>query len=315
MINAQLLVQRTLGKTAPQTEETKPIAIVLPEAPKPEKIPEQPAPEVVIPEPMAEFTQPLTEAPQPEPAVQKETVQENVSLQTDTLKVLEENAPAFSEATIRLALLMAENHRAIRDFMSDLRKVAQTSLKEFRFDLNRIPQEERNNFLTTTRAMVGLLSETFYNKTTCVFQGKLSAVPACMKFLNGGYLETAVAWMTREVIREFAESRGLSWKVQQNAIITDGISKNEVDLLLTVDGRPMLVEVKSGSCKTYDKYFFLGQRYKLLPDAMLLVGANISHEEADIVRDFMEYTVCDLSNYREKLIAMLEKNCGGNKNG
>lgn len=315
MINAQLLVQRTLGKTATQTEEPKSVAIVIPEAPQVMQSPEPPVPEVVVPESVPVIPQPQPEPPMSEPAQQEVPPVEVVSLQTDTLQVLEENAPAFSEATIRLALLMAENHRAIRDFMSDLRKVSQTSLKEFRFDLNRIPQEERNNFLNTTRAMVGLLSDTFYNKTTCVFQGKLSAVPACLKFLNGGYLETAVARMTREITREFAENRGLSWKVQQNAIITDGISKNEVDLLLTVDGRPMLVEVKSGCCKTYDKYFFLGQRYKLLPDAMLLVGANISPEEADIVRDFMEYTVCDLSGYREKLIAMLEKNCGGKENG
>lgn len=326
MINAQLLVKKTVAMTcnlAMEETSSQPIS------PLADPFPHEQDSEIhvtadtdvlgkqeAVPMPVEVMRTGNSEPETDNSALTDDSTAKGISAR-DGIQVVASHEPHFSETTICLAMDMLNQNELLKNLLTELRRAAQTPGKEFRFDLTTYSQGERDRILGITMRMVGLLSDTFYNKASCTLQGRVSAVPACLKFITGMYMELAVGRLTRQIVAEYASQHGYTnYNVQQNVIVTagDATSQNELDLLITLNGIHMVVEVKSGFCKNYDKYFFLAQRYRLLPDMLLLVSANLTAEQVDLIHDFMEYFACDIGNYRETLIQMLDKNCGGKGN-
>ena len=274
---------------------------------KPAEIPEKPeVPFTVEQIDSEDFVPPIPEDIDVQGATACDPFEEDMPMQ-----VIRSAKSDYSPATVKLALDMTNNHPFLKGLLAELRRAAQASPKDFRYDLTPHTQQERDFILDLTmRRMAVMLNDTYYSKSSGLLRGKVSEVPSCIAFLTGGYLEVAIGAISGEVLEEFSSTHDCTLEMLPNAIVTigDGLSRNELDLLITLNDKiNMVVEVKSGRLN-FDKYYYMAQRYRLLPDMMLLICANTDDEQADISRDFMKYTICDADNYRRMLTEMLELN-------
>lgn len=232
--------------------------------------------------------------------------------QTGTvLQLLSSQSKAFSNATIRLAVSMMEHHDALGGFLTELRRAACAPGREFRYNAAALSQQDREQVFSHCEQMVGLLSHPFCNRVTGVVSGKVADVPNCINFLNGGYLELAIEDITRREVERFCQERKLSHQLLRNVVVTDGQAKNELDILMDIDGVKLFIEVKSGNCTDFEKYYFIGRRYGLIPDRILLVSAQLSDDQCQQLHDFLDYYTANLDSYITCLNDMLTKNFGG----
>lgn len=230
---------------------------------------------------------------------------------SDPLQILSWTSKEFSRATTELAISIMTHHEALRDFMGELRRAASTQSRDFRFSMGHLTADQQEQVICHSGRMIGLLTNVYHNRTTGVISGKVSDIPACIEFVKGGYLELAIETITRREVDRFCREHGLEGQVRRNVLVTDGQAKNELDILLDVGGVKMFIEVKSGSCTDFQKYYFIGRRYGLIPDRILLVSAQLSDDQCCQLHDFLEYYTANLDSFTECLNNMLNTNLGG----
>ena len=228
-----------------------------------------------------------------------------------TLQVLSSQGKPFSSATIRLAVSMMEHHAALGGLLTELRRAACAPGREFRYSTEELTPQAREQVFSHCESMMGLLSHLYCNRTTSMVSGKVADVPSCINFLNGGYLELAIEDITRREVERFCQERNLSHQILRNVLVTDGQVKNELDILIDIEGVKMFIEVKSGNCTDFEKYYFIGRRYGLIPDRILLVSAQLTDDRCQQLHDFLEYYTANLDSYIIRLNEMLNKNFGG----
>lgn len=234
------------------------------------------------------------------------------SAHPDCLQILSQGGKEFSRATTELAISMMEHHEALRGFLAELRRAASTQSLDFRFEMSALTAQHQEQVLEHANRMVGILSNVYHHRAANFLSGKIAEVPACVEFVKGGYLEVAAESITRREVERFCQSRGLQGQVSRNVVVTDGQVKNELDILIDIQGIRMFIEVKSGSCPDFQKYYRIGRRYGLIPDRILLVGAQLSDDLCMQLHDFLEYYTSNLDSFAQTLNNMLEKNFGGN---
>lgn len=229
----------------------------------------------------------------------------------DPLQILSWGSKEFSRATTDLAVSMMTHHEALHDFLGELRRAASSPSREFRYSMERLSEEQKEQVVCHLGRMVGLLINVFHNRAAGVISGKISDIPACIEFVKGGYLELAIETITRREVDRFCQEHGLEGQVRRNVVVTDGQAKNELDILLEIGGTKMFIEVKSGTCTDFQKYYFIGKRYGLIPDRILLVSAQLSDDQCCQLHDFLEYYTANLDSFTERLNNMLTTNLGG----
>lgn len=218
------------------------------------------------------------------------------------------SAAGYSRATVQLARDMADRHDLLKGLLKSIRTAISSNKATLFYDMSNKTAEEREGILSIAFRMRALIADICYNKENYLLQGRIADVPAVISFLGGRYMEVAVAEKVREIVAKYAAQHGFRHAVSQNVIITTGAACNELDLLVEVNNVRFAIEVKSGDCRDYEKYYHLSYNHGLLPDHFMVVSSNVDSETAEMVHDFYQYYVSDL-NFEDTLLHMLRRGC------
>ncbi len=256
--------------------------------------------EVIVPE--------ATEEPTSEIAAPKETI---INLPKKFYEYeLEEHSHTRASCTNKLALKMMEHDDAVHDLLHAIRvAIASKTPKNkysFSYDCTTLNQQQRNKMREITNLLMdGYLTEC--NSASCRMTGKVSQLPGAIWFLNGGYLELAITQVTNQIMADLSHKYGFDYSVKSNVVIhNDDGSYNEFDVIIDINETTRLaIEVKSGYYREYDKYYFIGQKYDILPNNFLLVQTGLSDESIERIMDVTKYKVCNTSQYRTALSEMV----------
>ena len=145
--------------------------------------------------------------------------------------------------------------------------------------------------------MYGVISVLRYIPETELLNGKIIFSSKAQMFMTGQYLEIAVYEYTRLIVEELASKHNKTYEIYRNVRVAtkEGILKNEFDLVIEFNGTFYVVEIKSGkNFREFDKYMYIGQEYKIVPNRFLLVDNYLTDVNAETVEYFCDYYVSTL---------------------
>lgn len=246
--------------------------------------------------------------PHSEPIVIENMSGYKISVQNDQLFRL---CPIYSfnsrpsNGTVKLALLLYEKEKIISGFLHKLRNSIARKQDHFIYIYEN--KEEREAIKSVLPALLdGYLTDSNEIMAEKIFV-RIALIPNVIWFLNGGYLELALAEITEKVLKELEKHTGCSYRVYRNAVIKEEKHQNEFDLLIDInDNLRFAVEAKSGSnFRDYAKYTYLMSRYGIIPDFFLLTQSGLSDESAERIQDAAGYQVCSNSHFEDRLKSLI----------
>lgn len=130
-------------------------------------------------------------------------------------------------------------------------------------------------------------------------------------FMTGQYLEIAVYEYTKQIVEEIARKHNKTFEMYRNVRVAtkEGLLKNEFDIVIEFNGTIYVLEIKSGkNFREFDKYMYIGQEYKIVPNRFLLVDNYLTDANAETVEYFCDYYVSNLSgdSLKNKIVTMIE---------
>lgn len=231
-----------------------------------------------------------------------------ISVQNDQLFRL---CPIYScnarpgNGTISLALQLYTKETVIAGFLHKLRSSIAKKQDHFMYVYE--SKEEREAIKSILPSLLdGYLTETNEIMTEKVFI-RIALIPNVIWFLNGGYLELALAEIAENVMKELNASTGCSYRIYRNAVLKGEHYQNEFDLLIDVnEDLRFAVEAKSGSnFRDYARYTCLMSRYGIIPDYFLLSQSGLSDDSAERIQDAVGYQVCSNKDFEERFKSLI----------
>lgn len=210
-----------------------------------------------------------------------------------------------SNGTVNLALQLYNAETIIYGFLHKIRNSIARKQDHFMYVFEN--KEERETIKSVLPALLdGYLTEANEIMTEKIFI-RIALIPNVIWFLNGGYLELALAEIAEQVLHDLSEETGCSYKIYRNAVLKEENHQNEFDLLIDVnENLRFAVEAKSGSnFRDYAKYTFLMSRYGIIPDFFLLTQSGLSEESTERIQDAVGYQVCSNSRFQSRLEALI----------
>lgn len=228
-------------------------------------------------------------------------------LENTNITVLSAEEMDYDPAIEGLAMKILADYDMLRELIGIMRTTMLKGKREFYYSMKHKTEKEKEVICNLIRQMIGIVAEYNYDESSCLLSGRLQLTPRALGFINGKFMEIAIGTLTEKVVNLLAISRNVdNYKVQRNVIVSDGVHKNEIDLLITLGNKIFFVEVKSGACfRDYERYRTLGLRYGVIPDRILLVNSDITQEEAKRIKYFCSYYASSLSTYITTLQTML----------
>lgn len=228
-------------------------------------------------------------------------------LKNTNITVLSAEEMDYDPAIEELAMKILADYDILRELIGIMRTAMQKGTRKFYYYMQHKTEKERETICNLIKQMIGIVAEYNYDESCCLLSGGLQMTPRAKDFINGKFMEIAIGALTEKVVNLLAVSRNVDhYKVQRNVIVSDGVHKNEIDLLITLGNEIFFVEIKSGACfRDYERYHTLGLRYGVIPDRILLVNSDITKEEAARIKYFCSYYASSLSTYITTLQTML----------
>mgnify|MGYP004549007519 FL=1 len=220
-----------------------------------------------------------------------------------------------SDGTVELALELMKNDDAMCCFLHDVRAAITHKNFHFYYDFSDLTAEQRMRFRATIKLLQdGYLKNCGYSGTK--FFGEVANLHTVIDFLNGRYLEIAIAELTEKTLATLAAENNFQYSLIRNGTIRQKNGRhNEFDLILDLNGTiRIVVEIKSGDVfSDYEKYVTVGNTYNIIPDNFILVQSRLSEKSAQRIGDVCGYRVCDPAHYtaivQDMVLAQLSAPC------
>lgn len=324
LVLTQLPVSPVLSE-APQCEAVPEISTV-PEAvteaeipPVAESKPDNPETSVSENDPQCEADlegEPIVPCLVSEDVSSEETADESVIsgfLRQSGLVITESHEPQDGQDIAVLAAKIAESLPEAEGFLRSLRTANCALSREFCYPLSGHSEKER----TAIRKVADILRRCgvfagFCPDTQKSIRGKMAECSRVVNFINGAWLEIHCQHLTCQIVREYAEARGLPFEVIANVHIQHEATgePHEIDLMFSIGEQVFGMEQKSGlNFSDYDRYRKIGEWLGIIPDRFLLLNSNLTEDYAvGCIQYFHRYYISSLANYQKVLKAMLEKN-------
>lgn len=210
-----------------------------------------------------------------------------------------------SNGTVNLALQLYHSEKKISGFLHKLRNSIARKQDHFIYFYEDKTERE------AIKAILPLLLDGYLTDANEIMSEKIfiriALIPNVIWFLNGGYLELALAEIAEKILKAMSEKTGCSYRVYRNAIIKEAQRQNEFDLLIDVEENlRFAIEAKSGSnFRDYAKYTFLMTRYGIIPDYFLLTQSGLTDESVERIQDAVGYQVCSTDSFESRLRSIL----------
>lgn len=210
-----------------------------------------------------------------------------------------------------LAIRMMKHDAIIKDIINELRISYVSKKSDFHISLAGKSKAEKDIIISLLQDMYGVISVLRYTPETELLNGKIIFSSKAQMFMTGQYLEIAVYEDARLIVEELASKHNKTYEIYRNIRVAtkEGILKNEFDLVIEFNGTFYVVEIKSGkNFREFDKYMYIGQEYKIVPNRFLLVDNYLTDANAEIVEYFCDYYVSNLSgdSLKAKIVTMIE---------
>lgn len=210
-----------------------------------------------------------------------------------------------------LAIRMMKYDAIIRDIINELRISYVLKKSDFHISLAGKSKAEKDIIISLLQDMYGVISVLHYTPETELLNGKIIFSPKAQMFMTGQYLEIAVYEYAKLIVEELAGKHNKTYEIYRNVRVAteEGILKNEFDLVIELNRTFYVVEIKSGkNFREFDKYMYIGQEYKIVPNRFLLVDNYLTDANAETVEYFCDYYVSNLSgeSLKAKIVTMIE---------
>lgn len=255
-------------------------------------------------------------------AMALKVVEPNVSKEESNIKrygkmeLISYDTEKYSPAIEEISMKMVYMHKQIKEMLNQIRNNMFAKKSDFHFSLEENTEEERRKILELFQAMQGVICDYYYNENTYIFSGNVSLSNKAINFLNGKYMEIAIGRLTDNILQILSVKYHQEYAIKRNVVVSDGISRNEFDLMIEFGKNIYVVEIKSGkNFRDYYKYYYLGKRYGVVPDRILLVNSYLEQAQTELIEYFCEYYVSTLENYGDKLTEMLLKGMEEQRDG
>lgn len=253
-----------------------------------------------------------------EEAVSKDGINEPVTIKSYfqdkgiDIEFVSGNLPAAPVEA--LAFDIAASYPQTRVFIRFIRENITRKKFEFVYVLTSHTSHERSSIISLAEKLNenGLIANLFYSKINNTLRGTISTAPRCTNFINGDFLEIYARNAAREVIEKAAEKYGCSYEFYHNVLIHKDAEDHELDIVFRVGDQIFWGEIKSGKFNP-DEYRKLGIFMDFVPDKLILLAADKSHEAAESITFFYEYYCSNISMFKATLNNMIEKAIGGKK--
>lgn len=210
-----------------------------------------------------------------------------------------------------LAIRMLKHDAIIRDIINELRISYVSKKSDFHISLVGKSKAEKDIIISLLQDMYGVISVLHYIPETEMIIGKMIFSFKAQMFMTGQYLEIAVYEYTRQIVEEIARKHNKTFEMYRNVRVAtkEGLLKNEFDIVIEFNGTIYVLEIKSGkNFREFDKYMYIGQEYKIVPNRFLLVDNYLTDANAETVEYFCDYYVSNLSgdSLKNKIVTMIE---------
>ena len=157
---------------------------------------------------------------------------------------------------------------------------------------------------------LGFFTYLSFNKFTNTVNYSLSHSDRCIHFLNGQWLEIYTTNLCRQVVNSLAAEYGLPAQVSSNIVLVDTadteVPCHELDCAFTIGGLFFWLEAKSSSRNVnYDKYRIRGQLLGVLPDQFLMLNADLTQSEVEVLEWLYPYHAANCSSFADTLRSMV----------
>lgn len=221
-----------------------------------------------------------------------------------------EKAQPVPESVLRLADLMLENRDLLETVIESLRKSIPAKKYTFFVNVDHLSKAEQKKLVSILYEMAGVMANVHLSgNKPVILSGRLIASSRALSFITGRYVEYALYYRARKVVRKTAESLNTTCQVFHNVIITnqDHVILNEFDLVIELGGLLFVVEIKSGrNFSDFDKYIQIVCNYQL-EGRFLLVTSSLEDEIAQRIEYFCGYAACGLEpgEFEKRLESLL----------
>ena len=228
------------------------------------------------------------------------------------ISIVEKNTPETS-SIMYLVNAIADSLPLAEEFLHELRKANCSQSGHFNYFLiKQIHDKEKCEAvikLANTMKNCGVFSELQIcpNKN---LSGTISTASRVRNFISGTWLEFYSQQKALNIVKEFAESKGLSYEIYCNLkVMSNAGTKHEIDLMFSVGDVVFGAEMKSGlNFCDFDKYRLMAEWMHLIPDRFLLLNsALVDDNAAECVSYFYRYYICSVDTYEKTIITMLNK--------
>lgn len=232
----------------------------------------------------------------------------NTNFHFQNVKIVSVNKKPYPPVVEDMAMRMLHIYKDIEGVLNAQYKALSRNESKFTVSLNGKDELQKQRILTWLEDMKAVIGYHYYDQAENTVSGRLEELPRSRKFLNGEFLEIAIAKEAERIVAELAEKYGLPFDVKSNVVVAtqDGKVENEFDIVIMFGKTLYVIEIKSGKrFREYSKYYSVGRKYGIVPDRILLVDSWLEEWEADMAEYFAEYYVATLESFEDKLTRMI----------
>lgn len=204
----------------------------------------------------------------------------------------------YDEASVKIAELYDS---LFKDILNRINFAYRQNHIGVNLDLKKYSQKEAGQINQTLREFYSntLFSSFHYHKTEKKLNVKLQSANPIRQFFNGNWLE----WFALSSALEYLTQNKKTFSISRNVSIElPNKDKHELDIVLLVDNRLIVIECKSGEFRReIDKYLSLKKRLGLKANQFIILSVDIDENQASSFNSMYELTFSTINNLNYQL--------------
>ena len=235
----------------------------------------------------------------------------NHHFETNGFLVVESSKPQTIAGLKELTYQISNNYMHIAPLLKEIRRVLCTPSskeKNLRFEFVQSSTGIIRKFCFNLKKF-GLFSKYFIDRN--ILEATISNTPKIIMYLNGQWLEMYTAFITQDIVSEFATQKGYTYEILTNVKVTNiqsvHVYAHEIDCVVRIADKCFAMEMKSGHFDDYSTLYNTRKELHFIPDHYLLLSTEVDEDVAETLQYFYEFYICRIENFKERLSEMINK--------